>query len=109
MINHNKYKNNYDYNHALYLMNNDPFFTNDFLVMREDKGIQSRIAAVHYEHFKSSSYLTTELLDKSEEIQCIISDRAIGKLRILPFGESQSPSLTDYADGVDTLDFLANL
>jgi hypothetical protein len=27
----------------------------------------------------------------------------------LPFGHSQLPRLTDYADGVDTLDFLSKL
>ena len=39
--------------------------------------------------------------------QCIVSNENIKNF--IEFGKTQSPELTDYADGVDTIDFLLKL
>ncbi len=109
IIHHHKYKNNYDYNFALYLLNKDDFLTNDFLVMRENADIGSRIAALHYSYFEDYSALHSELQEHKEEIQCVISDRPVDGFKVFDFGEAQQPALSDYADGVDTLEFLLEL
>jgi hypothetical protein len=41
--------------------------------------------------------------DNSEQIQCIVGNDFI------PFGNSQCPALSDYADNVNTLEFLGAL
>jgi len=109
VANHNKYKNNYDYTYALYLMNSVEFFTNDFLIMKPDSNIVSRIATLHYEHFDDLNLLEEHLIENQEKIQCVVGDVRFKNIRTLPFGESQRPALWDYADGVDTLDFLIKL
>ncbi|RZP08887.1 MAG: acyl-CoA reductase, partial [Flavobacteriales bacterium] len=43
----------------------------------------------------------------SGKIQCIVSNENIENF--IEFGKTQSPELTDYADGVDTFDFLLKL
>lgn len=109
IINHNKYKNNYDYAYALYLMNQEDFKTNDMLIMRENKNIASRIACLHYEYYSDRSTLVESLHNQRDRIQCIVSSSPIDGFNHFNFGEAQSPSLSDYADGVDTIQFLSDL
>jgi hypothetical protein len=42
-------------------------------------------------------------LQNNDDVQCVVSKEHI------PFGKSQQPSLSDYADGVDTMSFLLGL
>lgn len=109
IIHHNKYKNNYDYSYALYLLNKEEFFTNDFLIMRENSSLNSRIACMHYEYFDDTEVLSAELTQIKNKIQCFISDRPLPGHDIVPFGSGQDPALNDYADGVDTMAFLTQL
>ena len=109
IINHNKYKNNYDYNYALYLLNKKTFYSNDFLLLIPDSKIGSRIACVHYEYFNDAVELTHKIEKDRDKIQCVVSSKDIGQLDIKGFGNAQSPMLDDYADGVDTMNFLTQL
>jgi len=109
IIHHHKYKNNYDYNFAMYLLNKEDFLTNDFIVFRQHKDIGSRIAALHYENFSDQTTLQSQLNSSRDQIQCVISDRPIEGFNIFDFGKAQMPDLMDYADGVDTMKFLLSL
>ena len=109
IIHHNKYKNNYDYNFAMYLLNKEDFLTNDFIVFRKHDAIASRIAALHYSFFEDSPTLQAELSTHKMDIQCVISDRELEGFKVFDYGKAQQPSLDDYADGVDTLEFLLSL
>lgn len=104
VINHNKYCNNYDYYRAIYLLNQFEFLDNNFLLLKEQEAdIASPLGVLYYEYYDNRSELM-ELLEKREdEVQCIISRE------LIPFGQSQFPELWDYADGVDTMDFLSEL
>lgn len=99
----NKYANNYDYNKAVYLMNRTELIENGFLLVKEDQSLHSPLAVLFYERYKDENQLREQLQKKQEEIQCIVS------LSDIPFGQAQQPSLTDYADGVDTMAFLTAL
>lgn len=106
MVNHNKYGNNYDYNKTVYLLNGEKILENGFLIMKHDKGIASPVAVLFYEYFKDFSELKKRLLDDSEKIQCIVG--SLG-LATATFGKAQSPQLWDYADNVDTMEFLKKI
>ena len=41
--------------------------------------------------------------ENAEQLQCVVSKKDI------PFGNTQQPNLWDYADGVDTVEFLRGL
>ena len=109
IIHHNKYKNNYDYSYALYLMNQDKFLTNDFMIIRESPDVASRIACLHIEYYDNNSDLESKLNSVRDNLQCVISSEPISDFSHFNFGQAQKPALHDYADGVDTLEFLSEL
>jgi len=104
---HFKYTNNYDYNKSIYLINGDKHFDNGFLLLKEDEKTASPLAVVYYETYETIAEVKNKLTLAQENIQCVVSELA---LKVpspqFHFGESQCPSLDDYADGVNTLDFL---
>lgn len=102
IINHHKYKNNFDYYLAIYLLNKVPYYSNDSLLMVENAVPFSAVGVLHYRYYDSIETIQNEL-NLSEDIQCIVGHNNI------PFGNSQKPNLADYADGVDTMQFLTNL
>lgn len=102
IMNSNKYINNYDYNKAVYLMSNFELLDNEFMLLKEDPGYSSPISVVFYEYYNDIDNLQQKLKNDVENIQCIVSENDI------PFGKAQHPKLWDYADGVDTIDFLLN-
>lgn len=105
---HYKYNNNYDYNKSIYLINGDKHYDNGFLLLKEDNGLASPLAVVYYEEYDNLDTLEQRINTEKDTIQCIVSSKSIGaNIRTWPFGESQSPGLSDYADGVNTLEFLA--
>jgi len=109
LVLHNKYKNNFDYNYAIYLLNQDKFLMNGCILLMESEDIASRIAMLGYEYYSSNNQLIELLNKRKGEIQCIVSNRIIQGLQTVGFSHAQEPSLTDYADGVDTLEFLIEL
>ena len=110
IINHHKYNNNYDYNKSIYLVNRNKHLDNGFLLVKEDERMVSPLAVVFYEHYKDIPSVEALLDGESENIQCIVSSADIkASNQVVGFGESQQPALWDYADGVDTMDFLIKL
>ena len=106
---HNKYKNNFDYNYAIYLLNQDKFLMNGCVLLKESEDIASRIGMVGFEYYDDISHLKSLIQPRMDEIQLIASNKAIPDINTLRFGEAQNPQLWDYADGVDTLQFLLDL
>jgi hypothetical protein len=106
---HNKYKNNLDYNFAIYIINRVPHIQLGHLILKEDDAFTSRIGCVHYSYYKDMDGLTNDLSFKKDEIQCVISQVPVRGWEHISFGESQWPRLDQYADGVDTMKFLTSL
>ena len=106
IINYKKYQNNYDYNKAVYLMSEFNLLENGFLMLKEDASYSSPIASLFYEYYEDLNQLQRKLDNDADNIQCVVSNTLKNAIR---FGETQQPSLTDYADGVDTLEFLSKL
>ena len=103
---HNKYANNYDYNKAVYLLNKVELIENGFLLMKEDEGIHSPVGVLFYEFYNSLEEVKTIIENRKEELQCVVSNENLPQR--VPFGKAQSPELWDYADGIDTIEFLLN-
>jgi len=99
-----KYANNYDYNKAVYLMSEFKLLDNGFLILKEDKSYSSPIASLFYEKYDAITTLKEKLKEDEEKIQCIVADNFIKNE--ISFGETQKPNLNNYADNVDTVDFL---
>jgi len=109
--NHSRYMNNYDYNRTIYLLNADPHLANEFVMILQSPALASVIGTLHYQYYTSLHAAETTLTEHEEEIQCVVAGAGI--LNNLPqkvnFGKAQQPTLSDYADGVDTMQFLLSL
>lgn len=102
LADHHKYKNNYDYNLSIHLLNKKYYMSNESLLVVEDASFFSPISQLNFEYYTDRESLSSSLKGK-EELQCIAGQDFIG------FGQAQKPSLSDYADGIDTVRFLTNL
>ena len=107
IVERKKYANNYDYNKAVYLMSEFKILDNGFLILKEDKSYASPIASLFYEKYDSIEKLKERLDSEKDQLQCVVGEGILDNE--LAFGETQNPSLSDYADGVDTVDFLNNI
>ncbi len=108
-IDHNKFKNNYDYQLALYLLNQQYYMSNGHLLLVEADTVYAPISVVHYKQYDDKEQLIAALAAR-DEVQCIsMREVSENEPKLVRFGANQTPSLTDYADSVDTMAFLANL
>ena len=103
LIHHNAYANNYDYNKAVYLMQEEELLENGFIMLKKDNGLNSPIACIHYSTYKNIKEAEKSIELQQEKIQCVVSSCLKNSLA---FGQTQHPKLTDYADHVDTMAFL---
>jgi len=99
---HNKYKNNYDYNLALHILNGKFYMSNESIILLENPSIFSPISQLNYE-FYTDKNIVAGSLRSMDDLQCAVGHDYI------PFGQAQLPSLTDHADGIDTISFLTKL
>jgi hypothetical protein len=110
IINHFKYNNNYDYNNSIYLVNSVNHYDNGFLLLKEDTGLSSPLAVMYYERYEDLATVKASLQAEKENIQCVVSETPLElESPQLRFGQSQSPRLWDYADNVNTIEFLNSL
>ena len=99
---HHKYKNNYDYQLSIALMNNIYYMTNESTLLIENNEIFSAISQLNYSFYNDVEMVTKSLEDNTD-VQCIIGSN------FTPFGKAQQPGLFDYADGIDSMQFLLTL
>ena len=102
LMEHHRYKNNYDYQLSIALLNQVPILTNDAFLLLPSSSLFSAIGVVHYETYTHRDRLI-KTMNQSNDIQCVVGNGFVS------FGESQHPQLWDYADGTDTLAFLCQL
>jgi hypothetical protein len=99
---HHKYRNNYDYNLAILLLNHKYYMSNDSILLVEDHQVFSPISQLNYEYYDKVEPVK-EVLKNSDAIQCVVGEGGV------PPGSSQVPGICDFADGVDTMKFLSQL
>ncbi|MDA0355968.1 MAG: acyl-CoA reductase [Bacteroidetes bacterium] len=100
IINHHKYANNYDYHKAVELLNGTDLLDNGFLLLKNSSHYASPIGMLHWESYSDRILLQSKFSQDQEFIQCVVGQDYV------PFGNAQRPSLSDFADGIDTVEFL---
>ena len=106
VIDNKKYNNNYEYNRAIYLLDLLPFLDNNFLMIKEDKGLHAPTSVLFYETYTNQKEAVNKIKETEAELQCIVSNFEIEGLKTIPFGKAQEPTVFDFADNVNTLSFL---
>lgn len=105
VINHHKYANNYEYNRAIYLLNADKFWDNNFVMLKEDEALFSPLSVLNFSRYENLEEVHTFINENEKEIQAIVAKPELG-FDSIGFGEAQNPGLNTYADKVDTMKFL---
>ena len=113
LINYAKYANNYDYNKAVYIMSVDKderesLLDNGLVLLKKDTGYSSPIGTLFYEYYDSFDNVRKIIEHDIDKIQTVVTTMP-GIKNAIPFGKTQAPQLWDYADGVNTIQFLKNL
>lgn len=106
IIHYEKYANNYDYNKAVYLMSSFKLLDNGFLTLKEDSSYSSPISSIFYEYYNNTEELEQKLKADTDLLQCVVSKN---RDKNIAFGQTQKPQLWDYADNVDTIEFLSKI
>lgn len=101
-----RYANNYDYNRSIYLVNREAHFDNGFLMLREAKELVSPISVLFYEYYDSENEVLSYIREHKEKIQVVVSNTIEGAV---PLGQAQKPSITDFPDNVNVVEFILSL
>ncbi|GCC50562.1 acyl-CoA reductase [Chryseotalea sanaruensis] len=104
VIHHHKYNNNYDYQKAILLVNQVPHLDTGYLLLQESERLVSPISVLYYQYYNSEDELINTIIQEREKLQCIVGKEAFCTV---PFGQTQMPGLSDYADDIDTVEFLS--
>lgn len=107
IIENHKYANNYDYNRSIYLLKQVPFWEGGHFLMLETSDLFSPLAVLYFEKYKDQEQLVKVLNQQKEQLQCVVG--SIDYPGKIPFGEAQRPGWSDYADNVDTINFLQEI
>ncbi len=106
LFDHHIYKSNLDYHKALLLLNNVAFIDGGFWMLKEDTSMYSPESIINFEYYDKITEVTTFIENNTENIQCVVAKDITNAIA---FGNAQKPTLTDYADGVDTMEWLASI
>jgi hypothetical protein len=107
VIQNKKYCNNYEYNRAIYLLSSEKILDNNFLILKSDNAISSPVAVLYETEYDNIAHAYSFIDQNKNQIQCVVGKEL--EIKHVAFGESQLPQITDFADHVNTLDFLLNL
>ena len=102
LFDYQKYKNNYDYNLAVHLLNKKYYMSSGSILLVEEASPFSPISQLHYQYYDDVADIKIEL-DNNNAIQCVVGKEGQS------FGRAQQPGICDFADGVDTIQFLQEL
>jgi len=109
---HTKWMNNYDYNRTLLLLNKEPHWSNDIIMLRESLQLFSPLSVFNFQHYKEDKQIDRYIENHKNDIQCVVNYKSKDTSKdfsYVGFGQTQSPGLFDYADGVDTMAFLSTI
>lgn len=107
-LDNHKYQNNYDYNKSIYLINAVPHLDNGYLLVTPGDALVSPISVVYYQTYQTQADVAGWLTRHTDQIQVVASAQGWYPGSV-PFGQTQHPGLSDYADGIDTMAFLTAL
>lgn len=107
MASNNAYRNNYTYNKAIYSINGNFYFDTGYILLKESNKIGSPIGTTFYSFYENEKDLKKSIANYADNIQCIVSNNIVENS--IDFGSTQCPSIDDYADNINTMDFLLKL
>ncbi len=108
---HPKYRNNLLHHKALFQLKGEPFVDAGICLFKESNELTPPLGVVHFVTYKQLSNTALFYNTHCQALQCVVGSPRIREFipSVIPFGTSQKPGPADYADGVDTMEFLLGL
>ena len=103
-----KYLNNYVYNRTVMVQNKEDFIDQGFLLLKQSHALSSPLSVLHYETYTGMDEVMAYIEMKREEIQCLVAENLPVPGAVKP-GQTQHPGLSDFADNLDTMEFLMGI
>jgi hypothetical protein len=105
---HTPYNDCVRYATALHQMRRDTFFDFGSCLAAYSAELHSPVGEIFLQEYSSTEELRDTLLLYRDNLQCIATSMLLSGLEgsCVPFGKAQCPQLWDYADGIDTMNFL---
>lgn len=101
------YLNNFKKNKAINEIIKSKFFVAGKLILTESKNINADISSINYEYYSNLNLVYKQIKSDLNNIQCLVGN--FNQTGFIKFGEAQKPNLWNYADNVDTVEFLLSL
>ena len=108
VLDHSKYSNNFQYHRTLFLLNQIPHYDLGNVLVTENEALVSPVGVLYIHRYEQLADLSAWLKHHEDKIQCKVS-LTKDILDGIAFGTSQEPGLADFADGINTYEFLINL
>jgi hypothetical protein len=105
VMRHSGYNDCFRYQRAISKLSDEDYLTNGFVIIRKSNPAFSSIATINYAEYENIEQVKTLLVEQNDKIQCVVTKTVCIENPVY-FGNTQKPELTDYADGVDTMNFL---
>ncbi|GHT16193.1 acyl-CoA reductase [Bacteroidia bacterium] len=101
----------YRYAKALMTAHKEEFIDFDGIVLKKSEDAYPLPAQVFFDEYENEADLNNQLQQCSTDLQCLVSANYVKNFErfFVEFGKAQRPQLSDYADYVDTMQFLCNL
>ncbi len=109
VFDHHKYANNVNYQYTIFAMNQTLHVNAGNILLTENQNINSPIGVIHYEYYQDIKALEEQIKLNLENIQCVVGNSNFESISSIKFGETQKPSVCDYADNIDTINFIQNI
>ena len=111
LLHHKKYHHNLKHAKALFAADEAPFHDMGFFLLRNTAEITPAVSVLNYSYYDNQKKVIQFIKERQHKLQCVVSNSALNlpNTSVVPFGQSQYPILSDYADGVDTMAFLLKL
>ena len=106
LLHHHKFCNNLDYQRSIHLLNKTQFIDFGHLLLIENETVFSPMGCLYYEYYEELKVCIEEIKQR-KDLQLISSD--VSFENSISLGETQSPRLDQYADQIDTIEFLTQL
>lgn len=103
MLNHEYYSNNVRYQKARLKALDIPYVDGGPVLFIEEEQLNSPVGIVNIQYYDSIKNVEQTLEINAEKIQCIVGSELINSVNL---GSAQKPDVNEYADNVDTLEFL---
>lgn len=108
LLSHEGFRNNYRSVRALRFMEGADFCDCGGFILSEGTSASNYLAELVYRRYDSIEEVEAWLEQNEAKLQCVVSDMPVFD-RVCGFGQAQRPRATDFADGIDVVDFLTAL